>query len=326
MNISPDSDLLKISQSDVNNKYIEWLLDGDPSIRWQVIRDLLGADQGIISLERIKIATEGWGAKLLSYQDASGRWGGQLYSNKWLSTTYTLLLLRQMGLEPSNEQAHRGCRELLEGGFQKQGGISYARTVDIIDNGVTGMILTLLAYFGFSDERVHSIAEYLLEQQMPDGRWEPFPGNQNIRYAFDATILILDGLREYELMHPQFSKNVIEAQKRGQEFLLNHRLYKSIQSGEELDKKITLFSFPPRWHYDVLVALDHFQSCQAEKDERLKEAINLLEGKRNRDGSWDLQNKHAGKTFFEMEQVGKPSRWITLRALRVLNWWNNTGV
>jgi hypothetical protein len=110
---------------------------------------------------------------------------------------------------------------------------------------------------------------------MPDGRWEPFPGNQNIRYAFDATILILDGLREYELMHPQFSKNVIEAQKRGQEFLLNHRLYKSIQSGEELDKKITLFSFPPRWHYDVLVALDHFQSCQAEKDERLKEAINL---------------------------------------------------
>lgn len=125
----------------------------------------------------------------------------------------------------------------------------------------------------------------------------------------------------YEHMHPQRSQKIISAQRKGREFLLNHRLYKSIQTGEALDNKITLFSFLPRWHYDVLVVLEYFQDCRVERDERLKEAINLLERKRNPEGSWDLQNKHAGKIFFEMEQAGKPSRWNTLRALRVLKWW-----
>jgi len=306
----------------LSTNIFEWLMEGDPSIRWQVLRDLLGADDRSTTVERAKIATEGWGARLLSCQDASGRWGGQLYANKWLSTTYTLLLLRQMGLEPSNYQAQHGCRELLEGGFQPYGGISFTRTIDTIDNGVTGMSLTLLAYFRYSDDRLHNIVEYLLNQQIADGRWEPYPGNLNIRYTLDATILVLDALHEYEKIHPQRSNQILEAQQRGREFLLGYKLYQSIQTGEELDKKITQFSFPPRWHYDVLVALDYFQDCQAHRDERLKDAIALLERKRNPGGSWDLQNKHAGKTFFEMEQVGKPSRWNTLRAVRVLKWWN----
>ena len=301
---------------------IQWLLDGDPSIRWQVMRDLLGMDEIAVEEERRKVESVGWGARLLSHQDTSGRWGGQLYSGKWVSTTYTLLLLRQMGLEPSNLQAQRGCRELLEGGFRSQGGISFARTVDVIDNGVTGMVLSLLAYFGYPDERLDVMAEYLINQQLSDGRWEPVPDNQQIRYAFDTTILILEGLHEYERKQPHCTSQVIEAQRKGREFLQKHKIFKSIPEDVELDKQITQFSFPPRWHYDVLVALDYFQACQAEKDERLREAITLLIEKHNPDATWDLQNRHAGKTFFEMEQAGKPSRWNTLRALRVLKWWN----
>jgi hypothetical protein len=226
-----------------------------------------------------------------------------------------------MGLEPSNLQALHGCRELMDGGFKPQGGISYARTVDCIDNGVTGMILSILAYFDFPDDRTHMIVEYLLDQQQSDGRWDPLPNNSPIRYVMDATILILDGLHEYEKRYPERSDPLIQAQRNGREFLLQHRIYKSPQTGKEIDQKIALFSFPPRWHYDVLVALDYFQDCQEDRDERMINAINLLESKRSPDGTWNLQNQHAGKTYFEMEQVGKPSRWNTLRAVRVLKWW-----
>lgn len=304
-------------------KVVEWLLDSDPSICWQVMRDIVGENKEIIAKERQKVATEGWGALLLSYQDSSGRWGGQLYNNKWLSTTYSLILLRQMGLEPGNHQAHLACQELLEEGFRANGGISYAKTIDCIDNGVTGMILSLLAYFCHPDDRVHAIVEYLYNQQMPDGRWEPVAGNKKIKYTFDATILILEGLREYEKQYSNQGNRAAEAQRKGREFLLYHKLYRVGQIDEVLEKKMMRFSFPPRWHYDVLVALDYFQDCQIVIDEQLHDAIDLLRAKRNQNGSWNLQNRHAGKTFFEMEEVGRPSKWNTLRALRVLKWWES---
>jgi len=305
---------------------IDWLLDSDPSIRWQVMRDLIDVDEASISIERRKIASQGWGARLLSFQDPSGSWGGQLYGNKWLSTTYTLLLLRHMGLEATNPQARLGCRALLEGSFSAQGGMSFARTKECIDNGVTGMILSLLAYFDIPDMRVHHIAEYLLDQQCRDGHWEPVADNQSIRYAFDTTLLILDGLLEYTRKFQAASSKIKDAQVNGREFLLQHKLYKLIETGKELDRKIMLFSFPPRWHYDVLVALDYFRDCQTGGDERMHEAIDLVKAKRNPDGTWNLQNRHAGKTFFEMEQVGMPSRWNTLRALRILKWWDNNSI
>jgi len=185
------------------------------------------------------------------------------------------------------------------------------------------MILSLLAYFGYPDNRVHAIVEYLLSQQMQDGRWEPEPDNQHTKYTFDTTILILEGLWAYEKQYPIQTKRVAEVQERGREFLLSHKLYKLGQAGEIIDQKMTLFSFPPRWHYDVLVALDYFQGCKVERDERLNDAINLLRAKQGRDGKWNLQNRHAGKIFFEIEEVGKPSRWNALRALRVLKWWEN---
>lgn len=306
-----------------NDPLLHWLLQGDPAIRWQVRRDLLGAGEDALTAERQRVAAEGWGARLLACQDAAGTWGGQLYNGKWLSTTYTLLLLRQMGLDPANPQARLGCKALLEGGFRAGGAISYAKTVDVVDLGVVGMVLSILAYFAYPDARVHAVADYLVRQQLPDGRWEPVSGNTLNPYTFDCTLLALEGLREYEKRYPETAAGAAQAQAGGRAFLLRHRLYQLEQGGRlvPIHPNALRFSFPPRWHFDVLFALDYFQECRAAPDERLGDAIDLLRARRAANGCWNLQNRHPGKTFFEMEEVGQPSRWNTLRALRVLRWW-----
>jgi hypothetical protein len=300
---------------------IQWLLEGDPCIRWQVMRDLSGEDKASVAQERKKIATEGWGAQLLSHQDDKGLWGGALYNNKWLSTTYTLLLLRQMGLDPDNAQARFGCAALMEGGYRKNGLICFSKTMDAIDNGVAGMVLSILASFNYQDGRIHTVVDFILSQQLEDGKWEPYPGNQNIRYTIDATWLCLEALREYASQYPEQSNRAADAQDQGREFLLRHQLFKQEQTGEIIDPKRMFFSFPPRWHFDILAGLDYFHECGCKKDNRLEDAIGVLRSKQQPDGTWLLQNRHPGKTFFEMEEVGKPSRWNTLRAFRVLKWW-----
>jgi hypothetical protein len=308
-----------------DQEIIQWLLDGDPSIRWQGMRDLLMEDEQNVLRERDRIAAQGWGARLLSHQDASGRWSGQLYDHKWISTTYTLLLLRRMGLDQRNVQAHQGCKQLFEGGYQPGGGISFAKTVSHIDIGVVGIVLSILAYFNYQDDRVHEIAAYLLDRQLPDGSWNPVPESDRLQYIFAGTLIALEGLREYDQAYPHMAGNVSRAQRKGRDFLLGHELYKSKNSGQAMDDKITRFSFPPRWHYDVLAALDYLQACDSESDARLQDAVELLVNKRRKDGRWTLQNRHPGKTFFEMEEPGKPSLWNTLRALRVLKWWQKGG-
>lgn len=303
---------------------IKWLLEGDPAIRWQVKRDLLGENEAEVLQERQRVANQGWGADLLAQQDASGRWAGQLYNHKWISTTYTLQLLRRMGLDPENAQAHRGCQQLMEGGYQEGGAISFSKTVSRIDLGVCALTLSILAYFGCPDQRLHTMAEFLLDQQELDGSWIPEPGLERLQYIFAGTLLILDALREYQSQYRKLPARISAAQVKGREYLMEHHLYKTRDTGETIDQKLTRFSFPPRWHYDVLTALDYFQACRAERDDRLIGAIDLLNSKRRVNGTWKLQNRHPGKTFFEMEEVGRPSRWNTLRALRVLNWWQRS--
>jgi hypothetical protein len=229
-----------------------------------------------------------------------------------------------MGLEPDNPPARLACKALLEGGFRSNGGISFAKTVDCIDHGVTGLVLSLLAYFGYPDDRVHAIVEYLLGEQAPDGHWQPVTGRPNMAasYSFDATLLVLEGLHEYGQRYPNQVQGITAAQKDGRQFLLRHRLYKAIQAETVIDPKMLRFSFPPRWHYDILAALDYFRECRAEKDERLRDAIDVVKAKCNPNGRWNLNHRHPGKTYFEMEEAGKPSKWITLRALRFLKWFD----
>lgn len=300
-----------------------WLLAGDPAVRWQVERDLMEAPPEVYETTRPRVATEGWGARLLSRQDSEGTWAGGLYSPKWTSTTYTLLTLRRLGLPSDNVAAHRGLRRIMDGGFYPgDGGINYSpRYRDHSETCITGMTLSLLAYFRYPDERVGRLVDHLLEQQMADGGWNCQSYRGDTHSSFHTTISALEGLWWYGRRTPGADPRIEEAQARGRDFLLAHHLFKSDRTGQVVKKQMTLFSFPPRWYYDVLRSLDYFQRCRAPADPRLEDAIALLRKKQRRDGSWPLQGRHAGRTFFEMEKPGKPSRMNTLRALRVLRWW-----
>jgi hypothetical protein len=302
---------------------IQWLLEGDPAIRWQTLRDLVGASKKTVSQERNLVAQKGWGARLLALQEPSGGWGRGIYSPKWTSTTYTMLLLRRLGLPPKYPQAIKACTLLLDKGFYEDGGINFGKRKKYSETCITGMILSIVSYFQLRDDRIHSLVEHLLRQQMKDDGWNCQSYRGATHSSFHTTILALEGLREYEKSYPQKNTEVQKAQQRAREFLLIHKLFKSHRTGEIVNPVMTRFSFPPRWHYDVIRALDYFQDVGAEKDKRLEDAIEIVRKRRKKDGCWVLQNRYPGRTHFEMEKVGEPSRWNTLRALRVLKWWQS---
>jgi hypothetical protein len=303
---------------------VEWLLAGDPAIRWQTLQDLAGAPAGRIERQRRSIAHEGWGHRLLARQNARGMWAGGMYSPKWTSTTYTMLLLRDFGLPSTNRQARKACALLLDEGLQPDGGINYgtwASWTRRSETCITGMVLSILSYFEFDDERLDTIARHLLEHQMSDGGWNCARVRGATHSSVHTTISALEGLRNYERHRGGELRGIQRAQRRGREFLLVHRLFRSHRTGEIIKKEFLRFAFPPRWHYDILRALDYFQSIDAPRDRRLTEAIDIVRRGRRSDGRWQLQHSHRGKSYFPLEPQGAPSRWNTLRALRVLKWW-----
>ena len=307
----------------LQNHMIKWLLQGDPSIRCQTLRDLVGAGKKKVSEEQKLVAEKGWGARLLALQEPAGGWGGGIYSPKWTSTTYTMLLLRDLCLPPKHPQAIKACTLLLDKGFYEDGGINFGSYHKHSETCITGMVLSIVSYFHILDDRVHGLVHHLLVQQMKDGGWNCQSYRGATHSSFHTTILALEGLREYERSYPQKATEVQKAQQKAREFLLIHRLFRSHRIGEIVNPAMTRFSFPPRWHYDVIRALDHFQEVGAEKDKRLKDAIEVVKKRQKKDGRWVLQNRYPGRSHFEMEKVGEPSRWNTLRALRVLKWWEN---
>lgn len=324
-----------MSTSDVTSKprtdrAIQWLLDGDAAIRWEVLRDLVEAPERTVERERRKVARAGWGARLLARQDPEGMWAGGLssdggiYSPKWTSTTYTMLLLRDFGLPVNNRQARKACPLLLDRGLQRDGGINYgtwAKWTRRSETCVTGMVLSILSHFEYDDDRLDTIAAHLLEQQMPDGAWNCRRPGGATHASVHTTISVLEGLRLYELHRRHKVRAVRAAQRGGREFLLVHRLFRSHRTGEIIKPIFTRLSFPPRWHYGILRALDYFQAVNAPRDPRLAEAMGIVRRSQREDGRWSLENSYKGKTYFELERLGAPSRWNTLRALRVLKWW-----
>jgi hypothetical protein len=308
-----------------------WLLEGDPAIRWQTLRDLVNTAENVIEREGRRVSEEGWGARLLAEQNREGRWArgrssdSGLYVPKWTSTTYTMMTLRDFGLSPANPKAQRACKLLLDEGFQPTGGIGYGTWAKRHPGGetcITGMVLSILSYFEYDDRRLDAIAARLLEEQMSDGGWNCRLPRGATHASMHTTISVLEGLRNYERRGRKL-RAIRAAQHRGREFLLVHRLFRSHRAGTVIRSEFLKFSFPPRWHYDVLRALDYFQSVNAPRDERLAEAMGMVRARAGADGRWPLQNRHPGKTYFELERVGGPSRWNTLRALRVLRWWAN---
>ncbi|MFZ1508329.1 MAG: hypothetical protein WAV74_16265 [Anaerolineae bacterium] len=305
---------------------IDWLLAGDPAVRWQTRRDLLDEPPALWAADRAQVALTGWGAQLLAQQDAAGTWGGGLYSPKWISTTYTLLTLRHLGLPPDNAQAQEGCMLLLDKGFYRDGGINFFKSYKFSETCVTGMVLALLSYFQCRDERVPQIVTHLLGQQMEDGGWNCERPHGATHGSFHTTLSVLEALHEYVQLTPGEADTVRAAADRAHEFLWLHRLYRSHRTGQVADPAFVRIYFPPRWHYDFLRALDYFQAVNAPADERMTEAVQLLLSKQTPDGRWKQSTRWSGRVFFEMERAGQPGRWNTLRGLRVLRWWRRSEI
>lgn len=303
---------------------VHWLLEGDPAIRWQTKRDLLDALPDEVEAERSRVATSGWGYELLRRQDPGGTWAGGLYGPKWTSTTYTLLLLRQCGLAHGHPAALRGVERIWDGARYFDGGLTPAISIDAPEACATSIYVTLARYFGYDDPRVDRAIAWLLENQLSDGGWNC----RTVRFgdqhgSFHTSILALEAFAEITKREPNHLA-IASAMSDGREFFLRHRLYKSHRSDEVAHQAFTKLSFPPRWHYDVLRALDHFQATTAPWDRRYTDALDLVARRMRSDGTWPSQNKHAGKVWFDMERTGRPSRWNTLRALRVQRWANRT--
>jgi hypothetical protein len=311
---------------DIPQDTINWLLDGDPAIRWQVMRDLISSPELEWQGARRQMLENGWAANLLSRQNADNGWGEGVYSPKWTSTTYTLLALREMGLPRDSIQAQRGAQVVIGKILGKSYDADFLRNLANCDRCIVGMILEICVYFGVLDERVDAIVENLLAEQMPDGGWnckrnrKPYPHHS----SFHTTLNVLDGLQDYLELCPDASLGgkVEAAERSARELLLEHRLFRSDKTGEIIRESFAKISYPYRWFYDFLRALDHFARAGAPRDARLQDGIDLLQKYQTADGRWPNQVKHeSGKTFFTLEPGGGPSRWNTLRALRVLQWW-----
>jgi hypothetical protein len=306
---------------------LEWLLDADPAIRWQVMRDLIDAPADEVAIERAKVASEGAGARLLALQAPDGRWAGAAWNRGWDSTMHVLALLREMGLDPAAAEARRAVA-LVRDRVTWQG----CGPPEIHDNAffsgevepcINGQVGAVGAYFG---QNVRSIVERLLTEQLPDGGWNCEAARGSTHSSFNTTICVLEALLEYERAFGS-SAPVTEARLRGQEYLLERRLLRRRSTGEliERDRKggaaWTRFAFPTWWHYDVLRGLDYLRSAEVEPDERISEAIALVASKRDADGRWRLETQYPGNMPVETDEgEGRPSRWNTLRALRVLEW------
>ena len=369
---------------------VDWLLDSDPAIRWQVMRDVTEQPSDVVAAERSRVATEGWGARLLALQDTDGQWGRDVlpassedagdglpdvatrklllelqsvsldqlagyleldaealvaWENdphpnpedegiekyraalnwmrnsigtlkpSWTSTTYTLLLLRDMGLDPASDQARRAVGLVRDNSRWDHDGQRYFDGE--VEPCINGKTVALGAYF---DQDVAGVVERLLGEQLDDGGWNCEAERGSIRSSFNTTIAVLEGLLEYERALG-LAADVTAARLTAQEYLLERRMLRRLATGEIADPAWSEFSFPTYWHYDVLRGLSYLRSAGVEPDERCAEAIDLVETKRDPQGRWPLENSHPGRVHFDMDEGdGKPSRWNTLRAMRVLDW------
>ena len=368
---------------------MDWLLDSDPAIRWQVMRDLTDSPAEAVAAERANVASEGWGARLLALQGADGQWGRDVlpassrgddlpdvdtrkllrephdvsvdrlagyldldsgtlsvWENdpqpnpevdgfdkyrsvlnwmrnsigtlkpSWTSTTFTLMLLREMGLDPASEQARRAVALVRDNSRWDHDGQHFFDGE--VEPCINGKVVALGAYF---DQGVDGVVERLLGEQLDDGGWNCEAENGSVRSSFNTTIAVLEGLLEYETAKGP-SPDVSAARLEAEEYLLERRMFRRLSTGEIADPAWTQCSYPTYWHYDLLRGLDYLRSAEAEPDERCAEAIELVESKRDSDGRWPLENTHPGRVHLEMDEGdGKPSRWNTLRGIRVLEWY-----
>jgi hypothetical protein len=293
---------------------MKWLLDSDPAIRWQVMRDLTEEAEPVVAAERSRVATEGWGARVLDSQSPRGQWGARK-DQGWMTTVHTLTLLKDLGADPASGQVRRAVDRVRKHvtWYQLDGRSYFDGETEPCING---RILATGAYFGEPSKR---LLDRLLGEQLPDGGWNcEAPTSQCS--SFHSTICVLEGLLEYERACGR-SPAVTKARTLAQDYLLQRRMFRSLKTGDVIDRSWTRFQFPPSYHYDVLRGLDYLRSAGVKPDERVAEAIDIVNERRHQNGLWPLNRIDPRRFTFDMEPgVGKRSHWNTLRALRVLKW------
>jgi len=307
---------------------LDWLLDSDPAIRWQALRDLADAPVEIVEAERARIGTEGWGARLLALRGEDGLWaGGALFpagwtysehpkGQPWTATAYSLVALQDFGVDPNTEELRRAVAQVREHGRWEHAGQPFFSGE--VEPCINGMVVGLGAYF---DQDVDGVVARLVGEQLEDGGWNCEAENGSVRSSFHSTIRVLEGLLDHERATGGSAES-IAARRRGEEYLLERKLFRRKSTGEVVNPAWLQFSFPTRWHYDVLRGLEYFRAVGDPPDPRANEAIDLLRSKQQPDGTWLLENTHPGAIHFAFEDGdGRPSRWNTLRALRVLRWY-----
>ncbi len=302
---------------------IDWLLDTDPAIRWQVMRDLTQESPEVVVAERARVATEGWGAALLALQAPDGLWAGAAFSQDHTDTFHVMELLRRLGLDPASDQARTAVDRVREqvtwgDGSPWKDQISWGGNRFFegeVEPCINGNVVATGAYFGVD---MTPLVDRLLGEQLPDGGWNCEVENGATVSSLATTINVLEGLLAHERAVGG-SDRVGEARRRGEAYLLERRLFRRKSTGEVIDPDFLRSSFPTWWHYDVLRALDYLRDAGVEPDDRIAEAIGLVAGGRRPDGRWSAQLVHGGESHLEMDDgAGQPSRWITHRALRVL--------
>jgi hypothetical protein len=297
-------------------KVVDWLMDSDPAIRWQTMRDLAGEPDAAVAAERSRVASEGWGARLLDMQRADGTWSDDDYARFWMPTIFVLDLLEDLGVDPASDRA-RAAIDRVRNGLTWTALDGRPFFDGETEPCLNGRILSAGAYFGAPSER---LADRLLSEQLDDGGWN-CDAPESTRSSFHSTICVLEGLLAYEKRCGAVPA-VTEARSRGEAYLLERRMLRSLRSGEVIDRRWTRFAFPTTYHYDVLRGLDYLRDAGAEPDERVGEAIGVVKARRHQNGRWPLNVLHADRFPFDMEPgTGRASRWNTLRALRVLDWY-----
>ena len=305
---------------------MEWLLDSDPALRWQALRDLTSAAAGEVAAERARVASEGIGARILELQQADGAWRRE-GAPAWRTTLFTMQLLRATGIDPAAAAAETAAARLERGlRWNDLGGQWELRAPETggntffegeVEPCINGGALAAGAYFGRPNE---SLMRRLVDEQLEDGGWNCEAPNSK-RSSFHTTICVLEGLLEYErAVGP--APEVAASRRKGEEYLLQRGLFRRLSTGEIANPGFLQFAFPPSYHYDVLRALDYFRAAGREPDPRMAEAVSVVRGKRQEDGRWLLDASYDEALPLPWaEPASTPSRWNTLRALRVLRWY-----
>lgn len=305
-------------------KIVDWLLEGDVAIQYLVHKDLLSSDKATLSELQARIPLEGFGKAYLDNRLDNGHWGSRYYYPKWTNSHYSILDMKNLGM-PRIEPIIKSLNMILDEVKGEDGGINPSVTIPESDACLTGMVLNFASYFGIEETKLESLVDYILSEQLTDGGFNC----ERLRYgathsSVHTTTSVLEGILEYKGNGYQYRLDELEcAAKDAVEFMLIHHLYKSHHTGEKMFNNIDKFSYPWRWKYDVLRGLEYFADAEMPYDERLNDALDMLIKKRRKDGTWTVQNKHAGQVHFDMEKTGKPSRFNTYRALKVLKIYGN---